>query len=650
MAAIRRGRRTELVWTSSARSFPFAVPVSLARIHAKMIDEVQNLVSAGKLSPADGNKLSKLQPGTFCQHKSWGVGRVASWDLLGDRLIIDFETKPGHPLKVAFAVSSLTVLPEDHFLARRCAEPETLKAMARSEPAKLVELAIKSTGGTLMLNDLDEMIKGSVVGDGEYKKWWENTKKALKPLRHILVPGKRTDPLVLREVDEDVGAGLIQAFLSARDLKGKIIALKALTADFDLIQDPANALQSLWRDLSDAARPAARYQFKETLHLLLARDELVESKNLGDLPLGSLKVSDILAESRAQLAESVSALPAGLAGRVFAAFPEAFPDGAWVTECLNQLTRTGARAVGGIAAVLQQHGQTGALAEYLKKAVRNRLLSPDLLIWICKERHGPAAGVFGLDLGHAILDALHADHLEGGPKRTGRLQDAFTDDPKLVGEMVATARDEGDVRSFAKRILSFSVFDELTRRSLMAKVIKQMPALQDMVEDSGSQREDNTLIVSWESLERRKKELEEIVNVKIPQNKKDIEIARGYGDLRENFEYKSAKQQQAVLNRMQGEYSRDIDRAQGTDFTGVSTETVGIGTIVDLEDVPDGASETFTILGAWDSDVEKNIISYLSEAAKAMIGRAVGDEVELPGDSAHDKRRARITAIRAYRS
>jgi transcription elongation GreA/GreB family factor len=71
---------------------------------------------------------------------------------------------------------------------------------------------------------------------------------------------------------------------------------------------------------------------------------------------------------------------------------------------------------------------------------------------------------------------------------------------------------------------------------------------------------------------------------------------------------------------------------------------------VDLEDVPSGDKETFTILGAWDGDVDKGIISYLSEAAKALIGQPEGAEVELPTDSLHIKRKARIVAIKAFRT
>lgn len=613
-----------------------------------MNDEVQKLVAAGKLNVTDGRKLSELEPGVYCLHKSWGVGRIASWDLIGDRVIIDFEGKAGHPLKLNFAITSLDVLPPDHFLAQRHADPGALQQLARNDPAQLVEMALKSAGGKMSLDELDAMIKGRVVSDGEYKKWWDNAKKALKPVRHIVVPTKRTEPLLLR-ASESAGEGMVSTFLKARDLKGKLAALKAIAADIDLFADAKTELVPVFQDLSDTARRAARLQLKEGLQLLLVRDELIDTAGLGAAPMGSMKVADLLSETRDQLAEAVTGLPVGLLGRVYRAFPEAFPDGGWVEQCLLHLNKTGGRAVAEIAAVLQAHNETAVLGDFLRKAVRNRRVSADLLIWICKERKGLAQAVFGIDLGNAILDALQADHQEGGPKRTGRLQDAFADDPDLLGEMVA-AGDEQDVRLLAKRILAFPGMDELSRRSLMAKIIKTRPALQDMVDETAGRREDNTLIVSWESLERKKKELDEIISVKIPQNKKDIEIAREYGDLRENFEYKSAKQQQAVLNRMQSEYQRDIDRAQGTDFSNINTDSVGIGTIVDLEDIPSGEKETYTILGAWDGDVEKNIISYLSEAAKALIGQAVGAEVELPSDSAHSRRQARITGIRAFKS
>jgi transcription elongation GreA/GreB family factor len=280
--------------------------------------------------------------------------------------------------------------------------------------------------------------------------------------------------------------------------------------------------------------------------------------------------------------------------------------------------------------------------------VRNRVLSTDLIIWLAKERSNLASSVFDIDLGHAILGALEDDLVKGGSKKTGRLQEMISTDRDLIPLLVTDA-DEDEVRLFAKRLLASNAFDELTRRSLMARVIKVRPEMEDIMAEGAVARVDEALVVSWDSLEKKKQELEDIINVKIPQNKKDIQIAREYGDLRENFEYKSAKQQQAVLLRMQAKHERELRHARGTDFADSPTDKVGIGTIVDIEDLTDGSKDTYTILGAWDGDVEKNIIAYLSETAKALIGRVPGDEVDVPTETQSVNRKVKINAIRSYK-
>jgi transcription elongation GreA/GreB family factor len=611
-----------------------------------MNPEVQNIVAAGKLPAADGEKLSKLEPGTFCVHKSWGVGKIAEWDLLGDRLLIDFEGKPGHPLKLAFAISSLEILPQDHLLARRLGDLDSLKKMSAENAPALVELALKSSGNTLHLDDLEKLLKGRIISDADYKKWWEAAKRALKTHRHIVVPAKRTEKLVLRDQAEAPGAQMV-SFLAARDLKTKLATLASIQKDIDLFADAKAELVPVFQDISDTARKSVKLNLKECLQLLLSRDELIDSLG-ATAPMGSMKISDLICETKEVLADAIKSLSSSALARIYRAFPEAFPNRVWVPEILHHLTKTGGRAVAEIAVVLDANDERDVLAEALKKSLRNRMLSSDLLIWMARERKGLAESVFDIDLGHAILGVIESDHMEGGPKRTGRLQDLLSDDKTLLGEMVADADDE-DVRLLAKRLINGSLFDELTRRSLMARIIKARPEMEQMMDDSAAATKSDSLIVSWESLEKKKLELDDLVNVKIPENKREIQIARDEGDLRENGGYKAARDQQSVLLRMQGKMERELRNARGTDFANVSTDKVGIGTIVDVEDVPSGEKETFTILGAWDGDLDKNIISYLSESAKALIGKAVGEEVELPTDSHHISRKARVTGIRAYK-
>jgi len=69
-------------------------------------------------------------------------------------------------------------------------------------------------------------------------------------------------------------------------------------------------------------------------------------------------------------------------------------------------------------------------------------------------------------------------------------------------------------------------------------------------------------------------------------------------------------------------------RARGTDFANPRTDVVSIGTIVNATDLATNQAQHFMVLGAWDSDPEKGLVSYLSPIAQSLLNRKVGDEVE----------------------
>ena len=133
---------------------------------------------------------------------------------------------------------------------------------------------------------------------------------------------------------------------------------------------------------------------------------------------------------------------------------------------------------------------------------------------------------------------------------------------------------------------------------------------------------------------------------KIPANSKEIAIARSYGDLRENHEYKAAKEMQKVLMRRKEELEAQLMRARGTDFSNAKTDTVNIGTVVLATDLGTSQPETFTILGAWDSDPDHGLISYLSPVGAAFLNHKVGDEIEF--ELHGTKRRHRIEKIAGW--
>jgi transcription elongation GreA/GreB family factor len=91
-----------------------------------------------------------------------------------------------------------------------------------------------------------------------------------------------------------------------------------------------------------------------------------------------------------------------------------------------------------------------------------------------------------------------------------------------------------------------------------------------------------------------------------------------------------------------------LNRARGQDFANAKTDVVGPGTIVVATDLANNQAETFTILGAWDSDPDAGVISYLTPVAMALLNRKVGDEVEF--ELHGSKRRQRIEKIEAWKT
>jgi len=205
------------------------------------------------------------------------------------------------------------------------------------------------------------------------------------------------------------------------------------------------------------------------------------------------------------------------------------------------------------------------------------------------------------------------------------------EDRQLFQDMFGNA-DVGLARDAMRRLQLSPLFDELTKRSLLARIVKVFPNLESMI--AGAQPHDKVapLVVSWSSLEKRKAEYEELVKKKIPENTKEISLARSYGDLSENFEFKAAKQMQAVLMRRKTELELALQNARGTAFENPDTSHVSIGTTVTVRDKDSKKQETYTILGAWDGDPDRHVISYQTAIGQALLGHKAGEVVALSSD------------------
>lgn len=601
--------------------------------------ELEKLVEAGKLTSRAAQQLEKLKPGTFCLHKSWGFGRVSEWNLLLNQIVIDFAGKKSHPMQAQYAAENVTPLAPEHFLSRKATDLASIKNLARENPAALVRNILESLDGKATAQQISEWLVGDVFTETEWKRWWESTKRALKASGVFSVPAKKSDPIQIRGEGVSQADELLDAFNKARLPKEQIATLEQIIKSHQQFKE--HQLQPIIATIENMTVRNQRMHPEFAFELVIARDDLLaRNPSLHSTHVG-LTLSKLILEEENRLISILPKLPAAKEKKILQTLPSAL-GARWTDRALYLMQGSHGRMIAQIPRIFSEADKHEELRTMLERSIREHSATSEMLAWLSSERESWSELVTP-DLLGAILAALEREQ-HNAPGRASKLHRALIEDRQLLGDIfrkcdVALARD-------AMRRLQLSpLFDELTKRSLLARIVKVYPDLESMITGAQQQEKAAPLIVSWSSLEKRKTEYEELVKVKIPENSKEIALARSYGDLSENFEFKAAKQMQSVLMRRKAELEQMLHNARGTSFENPDTSRVSIGTIVTLREAENNKEETYTILGAWDGDPDRHIISYQAAISQALLGHEIGEIISL--NTEHGTAQFTIVSIQA---
>jgi len=133
--------------------------------------------------------------------------------------------------------------------------------------------------------------------------------------------------------------------------------------------------------------------------------------------------------------------------------------------------------------------------------------------------------------------------------------------------------------------------------------------------------------------DKLKEELDRLRRVEVPANIRDIEEARGHGDISENAEYAAAKERQAFIQGKLQELENNLARSTIVDLNDLTDEMAVFGSTVTIEDINTGEVTRYQLVGPFESDVSRNQMSVTSPIGKALIRKKLGDDVrvETPG-------------------
>lgn len=135
--------------------------------------------------------------------------------------------------------------------------------------------------------------------------------------------------------------------------------------------------------------------------------------------------------------------------------------------------------------------------------------------------------------------------------------------------------------------------------------------------------------ITKSGFEKLKRELEQFKTVLLPENIKDIEIARAHGDLSENAEYAAAKERQSFIHGKIKELENNLALSDIIELNGVSGDKVVFGATVMVEDMNEGGETKYQLVGPFESDINENKISVTAPLGKALIGKKIGDEIDV---------------------
>ena len=139
----------------------------------------------------------------------------------------------------------------------------------------------------------------------------------------------------------------------------------------------------------------------------------------------------------------------------------------------------------------------------------------------------------------------------------------------------------------------------------------------------------DTFPITKIGFEKLSAELENLKKVQRPAVIEAIAEARAHGDLSENAEYHAAREQQSFIEGRIEELEAVTSRAQVIDPTTLGGETVKFGATVKIVDEDTDEEKAFQIVGDYDADSEEGRLSMSAPIARALIGKSVGDSVEV---------------------
>lgn len=542
--------------------------------------------------------------GTVVLMENRGVGRVTELNRELDSFKVDFARFSSLTVGFRAAPKLLTPLEPDHVLHRKLEEPKALTELAESDPSEMLRIVLESWDRPLAAGEIRQALEGIVEEKG-WSSWWSRARKHPQVMTHGK-GGKQTYEWVAS--DEHAQEAVWSKFEQAEprrqiellkreggrdeDLTRRMTDRLATTAEAVLESEPGLSFE-IWHALERAghAPEEAPWHPRTLVKTVPPRTLLSQVEDRSQREEGYR----LLREEREDWQEAYLDL--------FAREEEAKALDVLARGLRDEAPKDLDRIVDDLLA--QPQKQPAAFYWLVDRAADD----DDL------RTRNP------LRLLQQILAMPLLDEFAPWRARFPAMVESGGTVPRLLPHLT-----EDQAAQAETLIKKAGTLEGYQRQELVNALHLRYPGLDKKKE------EDEAFYATRESIEEKRRELKTLLSEELPANRTAIQEAREMGDLRENFEYKAARQRHEYLSDRAQKLENDLHRVQLIGTVPDEVDEVRIGTTVRLSSggaEPGDARMEFTILGPWESNPESGVLSHKSELAKRLLGKKVGEPVQV---------------------
>lgn len=574
--------------------------------------------------------------GNYAYHRSWGVGNIVEID--SEYLVIDFKERPGHRMTIQMALQSLLPIKHDHLYVVQLKDPDGVASMLKDNVIEFIRLLIKSFGGEISVADIKKEVVPLYVEQKNWSKWWSRARTIIKKDPHFGFSENKKDVIFMRDKPVTYTDKLLDSFTNADSFSGRTdVAIEFINnVEAAEGQDVVPYLIDYYSKQAKEGSPTrqvlsyfilrglTKYTDPKKLKLDQVRAKVIDFiKDSDELPLMSMKISsydykkdlvNLIEEAREDWPHIVSSILFETPVRIH-------------KYIINNLIRAHAYNI---------------INNFIDRAITGAKQYPEIFLWVAKNLLTRTWDYEWLDYSRdamlltyfRLMGELKKIEVKGSRLKNMSVEIIFANDAAVLKDIIAQGAPQflGKLYDMVKGV---SHITEQQADKFYLLIRAKYPDFKLAIPSQEKEAEEwapdiEKLYVSQSGYDKILHELNRMKNVEMAELTNELKkVADVSADIRENVDYNALMEKQTILNMAISKLETEIKKAEVINPDAIAIDSVTIGTRVTVEEVKSGEQNTYTILGPWDADYEKRILSYRSPIGMVILGKKVGDVVDL---------------------